>query len=257
MQSLISVVLRMFYPVTHAVRLIPVNSSDYREYVITLVSLTFMRILCRIEDYADCIKVIYLLESQLFGDHLVPDRIRRFHPSFDLEIESGVCQCLPDRADELVDALLLVGQVSVNLRCDVVVCIRFFIAEPDVLHFRLHLIQTETVSQRHEDVHGLAQDLVTLVLRHEFYGTAVMQPVCKLDENYTHIIIESQENTLEILCLEAALSLSVLILLVLVIQHILDLRQTLYERCDFITEKMSDVIYSVIGVLHDVMEERG
>ena len=52
--------------------------------------------------------------------------------------------------------------------------------------------------ERNEDKHGLVQDLVSLVFRHELYSTAVVQSVRKLDEYDSDIIIEGEKDPLEI-----------------------------------------------------------
>ena len=135
MQGLISVALGMLHPVAYAVCLIPVNSCDYGEYVITLISFRLLVIFLRgIEYNPYCIEVVDLLEGNLLGDHLVPDGVRRLHALLDLKIETGIVQGLADRFYEFVNALFLVGHVAVDLGADVVIGIRLLVAQPDVLH---------------------------------------------------------------------------------------------------------------------------
>ena len=79
----------MLHPVTYAVGLVPVNSCNYGEYVITLVSFSLLVIFLRgIEDNPYCIEVVDLLEGNLLGDHLVPDGVRRLHALLDFEIKT-------------------------------------------------------------------------------------------------------------------------------------------------------------------------
>ena len=178
MQGLISVALGMLHPVAHTVCLVPVNSCDYGEYVITLISFSLLVILLRgIEDNPYGIEVVDLLEGNLLGDHLVPDGVRRLHALLDFEIETGIVQRLADRFYEFVNALFLVGHVAVYLGADVIIGIRLLVTQPDVLHLGLDLIETEPVRQRNENEHGLAQNLVALVFRHEFDGAAIVQTV--------------------------------------------------------------------------------
>ena len=134
---------------------------------------------------------------------------------------------------------------------DVVECIWLFKSKPDILHFRLHAVETEPVGERDEHEHCFAEDLVSLMLRHEFYGPAVVETVCKLDEYYTNVIIEGEEDTLEVLGLHTLLHS-----LVLVVEYGLDLCQSLYKRSYFVIEKISEVIHSVVGVFYDIVEER-
>lgn len=178
MQGLVSVALGMLHPISYAVGLVPVNSCNYGEYVITLVSFRLLVIFLRgIEDNPYGIEVVDLLEGNLLGDHLVPDGVRRLHSLLDFEIETGIVQCLADRFYEFVNALFLVGHVAVDLGADVIIGVRLLVTQPDVLHLGLDLIETEPVRQRNENEHGLAQNLVALVFRHEFDGAAIVQTV--------------------------------------------------------------------------------
>ena len=111
------------------------------------------------------------------------------------------------------------------------------------------------MSQRNENEHGLAQNLVALVFRHEFDGAAVVQTVSELDQYHADIIIESQENTLEILSLEALRVAGIIVFLVLVVEHVLDFRQSVDERRDLVPEQMLDVIHGVIRVFHHVVQQ--
>ena len=109
--------------------------------------------------------------------------------------------------------------------------------------------------QRNENEHGLAQNLVALVFRHEFDGAAIVQTVSELDQYHADIIIESQENTFEILRLEALRVAGIIVLLVLIVEHVLDFRQTVDERRDLVPEQMLDIIHGVIRVFHHVMQQ--
>ena len=134
-KRLVAIALWMLDPVPHAVRLVSVKSCNYGEYVIALVTFSFIDIdRNRIENYPYRIEVIDLFEGNLLGNHLVPDGIRSLYPLLYLEIESRLLQCLPDRFDELVNALFLVGHVPVDLGADFIVRVRFLIPQPDVLH---------------------------------------------------------------------------------------------------------------------------
>ena len=128
--------------------------------------------------------------------------------------------------------------------------IRFLISQPYVLHLRLDSVKTQSVSKRNEYIHGFTEYLVSLVLRHIFYCPAVMEPVCKLDQNNPHIIIESKEDPLEVFSLHA-----LLFRLVLVVKNSLDLRKTVHERSYLLSEKALEIIYGIGGVFHDVMEK--
>ena len=199
-ESFISIALRVLDPIAYPLGLISVKSCYYGEYVVALISLRLLVVVCgsRIEDDSHCIEVVDLLEGYLLGNHLVPDGVRCLYPLLYLEIETCLFEGIADRTYEFVNAFLLVGHVPVDL---VVIGIRLLVPQPDVFHFGLHLVQSEPVGQRYEYEHGLAQNLVTLVFRHEFDGAAVVQTVRQLYQHDTYVIVESQEDTLEILSL--------------------------------------------------------
>jgi hypothetical protein len=58
------------------------------------------------------------------------------------------------------------------------------------------------------------------------------RPVCKLDQDDTRVIVEREEDTLEILCLETLGGK----VLVLIVQDGLDLREAVHETGDLIAE---------------------
>ena len=111
------------------------------------------------------------------------------------------------------------------------------------------------MGERNEYEHSLAEDLVPLVFRHELDCPAVVEPVREFDQHNPDIIIHCQENTLEILRLDAAFLLQVVLAAVLVVQHILDLGQTVDQRSDLRAEKISDVFYGVVRILHDIVQK--
>ena len=108
------------------------------------------------------------------------------------------------------------------------------------------------MGERNEDEHCLTEDLVPLVLWHELDRTAVVQTVSKLDQDYTHIVIEREEDSLEILCLHAFLCG-----LVFIVEHGLDLSKTFHDGCDLISEQAAQILYSVVGVFYHIVKEGG
>ena len=198
------------------------------------------------------IKVIDLLECHTLGVHLMPYRVWGLDPLPDLECHAGCLQGGLYRSDEIIDLLLLVAKVLVDLCSYVVECIRFLISEPDVFHFRFDSIKTKSVGKRNEYEHGLAENLVSLVLRHELNGPAVMQTVCKLDQNHPYVIIECQEDTLEVFGLHA-----LLLGFVFIVEYGLDLCKTFHECRHFVTEELSEVVDCVVSIFDHVMQQCG
>ena len=134
MKGLISIVLRIVYPVSHTVSLVSVHACDDREYMVALVAFGLRRVFARIEDDSDCIKVIDLLEINAFLVHLVPYRIWSLDPLLDLISEAGLLESLVDRCYEVIDFLVLIYDIAVDLRCDFIECFRLLISEPYVFH---------------------------------------------------------------------------------------------------------------------------
>jgi hypothetical protein len=66
---------------------------------------------------------------------------------------------------------------------------------------------------------------------HEFDRTAIMEAVGEFDQHHSDIVIESQKDTLEILSLDAFL-----FCLVLIVEHGLDLCQTIHEGSYLLSE---------------------
>ena len=107
------------------------------------------------------------------------------------------------------------------------------------------------MGERDEHEHSLAEDLVSLVLRHEFYCPAVMESVCKFNEYNTYVVVKSKENSLEVLGLHA-----LLLGLVFIIKDSLDLGESFNKSRYLISEKTSEIIDSVVRVFHYVMQKR-
>ena len=129
-------------------------------------------------------------------------------------------------------------------------CVWLLISEPDILHLRLDAVKTKSVGERNEYEHCLAEDLISLVLRHELDGPDIVETVCELDEHDAHVVIEREENALEVLGLHA-----LLYCLVLIVKHCLDLCQTFHESGNLVAEKTSEVIYCIVGVFHHIMQK--
>ena len=256
-KRLVAVALRMPHPVADAAGLVLVNARDDGEDAVALAALGLLGVGGRGEDDADGIQVVHLLELHVLGAHLVPDGIRGLDALLYHEVESGLLEGRGDGRDELVYALVLVHDALVDAAGDLAESLGLLVFQPDVLHLGLHLVETQAVRQGDEDEHRLAEDLVPLVFGHELYGAAVVQTVRELDEHYAHVVVEGQEDALEVLRLEGIGAGILVVLLVLVVEHGLDLGEAVHERGYLVPEQVAYLVYGVVGVLHDVVEYGG
>ena len=104
--------------------------------------------------------------------------------------------------------------------------------------------------KRNEDEHRFAQYLVSLVFWHIFYSPAIVKPVSKLDKHNADIIIKSQQDTLEVLSLD-----TLLLRLVLVVQHSLDLSQSIHQRGNLVPEKIADIINCIVSIFNNIVQK--
>ena len=113
------------------------------------------------------------------------------------------------------------------------------------------------MGKRDEDIHSLAEDFVPFVLRHEFYGPAVVQAVRKFDEHHSDIIVQSEKDTFEILCLKA-LGLNVRhFCTVLVVEHRLDFGKTVHQGSNLVAEQGTDIVNRIFRIFYNIVEQGG
>ena len=119
------------------------------------------------------------------------------------------------------------------------------VAEAEVLQFGFDGEEPEAVSQRCVEEGGFACDLKLLVGLHRAERAHVVQAVGDLDEDYTGIITDGQQELTDILRLQA----------IDVLRYLLgrDLRKTFDDLCDLITEATADILYGVLGILYDIV----
>ena len=225
--------------------------------MVALVALRLPGLLVRVEDNPDGIQVVHFLEGDLFLLHLVPHGIGRLHPLFDLELEAGFLQGLFDGLHKGGHFSPFIADVLVDAGLHLFIGFGLLVTQPDVLQLGLDPVQAQTVRQGDEDEHGFAQDLVPLVLRHMLDGTAVMQAVGQFDEDHANVIVQGEKDALEILGLQALLGNVRAVGLLLIVQHVLDLGETVHEGGDLVAETFADVFHGIIRVFHHIVQQRG
>ena len=204
-------------------------------------------------DDADCVQVVNLFEGYLLGAHLEPDGVGRLDALPDFEFEVGPFQGSLDGGDETVDFPVAEGDVPADALGDFVVCVGLLVPQPDVLHFGLYSVKAKPVGQGNEDEHCLGENLVTLVLGHEFDGPAVVKAVGELYQSHPHVVVEGEQYALEILGLVAFDVRTALT--VLVVEYGLDLGKPVHQGGDFVSELRPEVFDGIRRVFHDIVQE--
>ena len=94
------------------------------------------------------------------------------------------------------------------------------------------------------------------MLGHIFDGAAVVETVCQFDEHHPDIVSHSEQDALEVLCLEAFAAHG-RALPVLIVQNRLDLGEPVHERGYLVPEEAAYVFYGITRVLHHVVQHGG
>ena len=253
-QGLVAVGFGVFHPVPQSFRHISVYARNDGEDMVALVSLALLGIGVVLKDDADGIQVVNLVEGNSFRVHLAPGRIGRLDAFLDFILESCGIQRFLDRFYEIGHFLALFPHFAVYPGLDILIGFRLLETQPDVLQLAFDAVQAQPVCQGDEDEHGFAQDLVPLVLRHMLDGAAVVQTVGQFDEHHAHIVVHRQEDALEILGLQALLGDVRAVGLLLRIQHVLDLGESVHQRSNFVPETLPEVFHGVVRVFHNVVQ---
>ncbi len=256
MQGLVAVALGGGNPVAEAALLRGVETYQNGVDKISLTPFG-LRIRGLVEYDADGVEVINLLERHILGAHLEPNRIRRLDAFFYAERDIRLLQCALDGSDEFIDLGIPFRHVAADTFGNIPVCIGFLETKPDVFHLRFDSVQAETVGEGNEYEHCLAQDLVPLVLGHVLDGPAVVQAVCQFYEHHADVVVESEQDSLEILSLYALGGCHGAALVHLVVEHGLDLGQTVDKQGDVVPEEIAYIVDGIVGIFHHVVKKGG
>ena len=120
--------------------------------------------------------------------------------------------------------------------------------EREVLELPLDLPDAEPLGQRRVDLHRLAGDALLLVRRQAVQRAHVVEAVGELDEDDPDVLGHRQQHLADVLGL---------LLLVAVGAEARQLRDAVDELGDLGAEALLDVGQAVLGVLGDVVQERG
>ena len=244
-QSLVAVGLLVVDPVAQAVGMRLVYGAHDVVYLEALGCL--VHALLRLKDDAHGQDVVYLLESDVLGLHLVPDAVGRLDARLYLVAQSRRVESLADRSRELVEDGVQVLAYAGQLLLDAAVFLRVLVAEAQVLQLFLDFVQAESVGQRCVDVERLASYFVLLAGELASQGTHVVQTVRDLDEYDAYVVAHRQQEFLEGLCLHRCFVAK---------DAARNLCHAIHDLSYLWTEDVRDVFHRIVGILHDVVEQR-
>ena len=245
MERLIAIGLGLGHPVAQAIGMAAVNLGQSGINLEAVAHLVIS--VLRLEDDAYSQDVEYLVEGDVLVLHLAPNGVRRLYPLAYLVLKAHVVQNLLDGLCELLKGLVTRDLRGLQLMHDAVVVVGMFELEAEVLKLRLDFVQSETMSQRRVKVLCLACNLILFVSGLRVKRTHVVQAVGNLDEDDAYVFAHRQQQFLEVLGLCRSL---------LAEDAAADFRQSVDNLCNLRTEHILNVLNSVVGVFHHIVQQR-
>ena len=129
------------------------------------------------------------------------------------------------------------------------VLLRLEVLEREVLELPLDLPHAEPMRERRVDLHRLARDALLLLRRQVLEGAHVVQPIGELDDHDPHVLGHGHEHLSDVLGL--------LLLHRPGAAELRELRDAVDELRHLAAEALLDVGEREVGVLGDVVEQRG
>src|SRR5690606_20609802 len=132
--------------------------------------------------------VVDLAELQALALHLAPDRIDVFGPAADIGLDTGGGELVTQLLHYIVDVLLAVQPALVQQLGNLLVLLRFQVAEGDVFQLPLDMAYPQAVGQRRIDVKHFASHAVALLVVRMLDRTDRAGAFGQLDQGDTHIV---------------------------------------------------------------------
>ena len=148
----------------------------------------------------------------------------------------------------LAHVRLAVGAALGDHRLDLGVLARVQRLEREVLELPLHLVDAEPVRERRVDLERLLRLLHLLLLAEVLDRAHVVQPVGELDQDHADVLGHRDDH------LPVVLGLGLLARLELDARQ---LRDAVDELRDLVAELVANVVERRVGVLDDVVQQRG
>ena len=187
MQGLIPCTLRRGKPISKSRRVGTEIIGDYR---IDLPSQKLLILRRTLINNTNGKLVIHLLKRNLFGHHLLIDRINGFRSSLDVIIHFLLVQGCFHRFGELFDILELFLLGLFHFAQNRVILFRLGVFKSQVLQLGLDIVQPNSVCQGRIDKERFGGYFLLLVGRHGIHGLHIVQTVGYLDKDDPHIIIK-------------------------------------------------------------------
>ena len=206
-----------------------------------------------VEHDADREQVVDLLEADLLVADLLVDRVDRLRPPEDPVRVAGGVEQFAQGPQEVGDVALALALGLVELAGDLPVGVGGLYLEAEVLELRLERVQPEAVGEGGVDVGGLRGDFGLLDGRHAPEGAHVVHAVGHLDEDDADVLEQGGDDLAEVLGLEAlggGVGRGV-------VDRRVELGEPVDESADALPEELLDLGEGDVGVLDDVVEERG
>ena len=201
-----------------------------------------------LDDDAHRGQVVDLVELLAALGHLLVDRVEVLRPARDVGRDVDLVELGLEDVRRLVDVLVAVGSPLADHRLDLVVLARVERLERQVLELPLERVDAEPVRERRVDLERLARLLELLLAAQVLDRPQVVEPVGELDEDDARVLRHRQDQ------------LAVVLGLRLLAARELDARQlrdALDECRDLLAELEPDLVDLDVGVLDDVVEQRG
>lgn len=149
--------------------------------------------------HAHCTHVVDLAEFQAFTLHLAPDRIDMFRPAADVGIDARGQQLVLQLVHHVADETFAVQPTLVQQFGDLLVLVRFEVAEGQVFQLPLDVADTQAVRQRRIDVEYLTRDTQAFLVVGGLDRTDRAGTLGQLDKCHTHIIDHGHEHLAQVL----------------------------------------------------------
>ncbi len=201
-----------------------------------------------LDEQADGVDVVDLAELRALALHLLPDAVDVFRSTLDVGLDAGGLEVRLELGDRALDVRLAALAARVEQLGELAEALGLEDLEREVLELPLHLPDAEALRQRRVDLHGLAGDALLLVRRQPVQRAHVVQAVGELDEDDPDVLGHRQQHLADVLGL---------LLLVAVGAEARQLRDPVDELGDLRPEAFLDVGQAVLGVLGDVVQQRG